>query len=99
MKDILPRAQKPADGLQGEDKRQSALRDTRGGAYGVTPAGGGRERAAEQRTAGEDAQPGADVRPEAVVVEEDDLPEGLRRERKGPLNPSSGRHGSGSTER
>src|SRR5215218_1172722 len=80
MKDILPRDQKPADGLQGEDKREGKLRDTRGGAYGVTPASGRHERAAEQRTAGEDAQPGADLRPNTVVAGEDDLPEGLRRE-------------------
>ena len=97
MKDILPRDQKPADGLQGEDKRQGDLRDTRGGAYGVTPASDRRERTAEQRTAGQDSQPGADLRPSTEVMEEDDLPEGLKRERKGPLNPTTGRRAS--TER
>jgi hypothetical protein len=97
MKDNLPRDRKPAEGLQGEDKRQSALRDTRGGAYDVTPASGRHERVEEQRTAGEDAQPGADVRSAHSTDGADDLPEGLKRARKGPLNPSSGRRSS--TER
>jgi len=94
MKDTRSRDQKPAHGLQGEDKRQGALRDTRGGAYGVTPASGRQGQVEERRTAREDAQSGADARPELVVEQEDDLPEGLKRERQGPLNPSSGRRAS-----
>ena len=94
MNDNLPRDQKPAEGLQGEDRRQGKLRDTRGGPYDVTPRSGQHEQIQERPTPHEKAQWGADVRPEPVVVEEDDLPEGLKRERKGPLNPGSGRRGS-----
>jgi hypothetical protein len=97
MKDNVPRKDKPAEGLQGEDRREGKLRDTRGGTYDVTPETGRHERVEERPTAHEQAQWGADVRPDPVVLEEDDLPEGLKRERKGPLNPSSGRRGS--TER
>jgi len=82
--------EKPADGLRGRDQRQGDLRDVQGGTYGVTPSSGNKRDAAEQLTAHQEAQPGADVRPEAVV-REDDLPAGLKQERKGPLNPSSGR--------
>lgn len=57
----------------------------------TAPASGNRHRLKEKRTAHQDAQPGADVRPETAVVGEDDLPAGLKRERKGPLSPSSGR--------
>jgi len=78
--------EKPADGLRGGDQRQGDLRDVQGGTYGVTPSGGDKRGVAERQ----DAERGADVRPEAVVSE-DDLPAGLRQERKGPLNPSSGR--------
>ena len=51
-----------------------------------------------QQTPHERAQPGADVRGEPVPVgkraaEADSLPEGLKRERKGPLNKSDGRGG------
>jgi len=79
---------KAAGGLRGDDQRQGDLRDTRGGTYGVTPSS--RPRVEEVRTAHQDAQHGADVRPEPVVTGSG-LPEGLARERKGPLNPSSGR--------
>jgi hypothetical protein len=83
---------KTARGLHGEDKRQGDLRDPQGGTYGATPRDGGdRHVVRENRTAGEDAQPGAVVRPEPVILEDEDLPAGLRQERKGPLNPSSGR--------
>lgn len=82
--------EKPADGLRGRDQQQGDLRDVQGGAYGVTPASGNKHRFVERQSAHQDAQPGADVRPEPVVSE-DDLPAGLKQERKGPLNPSSGR--------
>lgn len=94
MPDTGPRDQKPADGLHGEDKRQGDLRDTRGGSYGVTPSSGRHEQVEEHPNPHEAAQRGADVRPEPVVVQQDDLPEGLKRPRKGPLNPSSGRRDS-----
>ena len=76
--------------MGGQDQRQGDLRDTQGGTYGVTPASGNRHRLEEISTAHEDAQSGADVRP-AAVVSEDDLPAGLKRERTGPLSPIRGR--------
>ena len=82
--------EKPADGLRGSDQRQGDLRDVQGGTYGVTPSGGNKRDVAERQDAHQGAQGGADLRPEPVVSE-DDLPAGLRQERKGPLNPSSGR--------
>lgn len=63
-------------------------RDTRGGAYDpVNRAGRPQaDQPAEQRTEHQDRQWGADVRPEPLPPEEGrPLPEGLRRERKGPL--------------
>ena len=47
-------------------------------------------RSVRRRTSRQDAQAGADVRPETVHSAEA-LPEGLARERKDPLNKSSGR--------
>ena len=89
MEDVM--SSKPAGGLHGEDKRQGDLRDTQGGTYGISPASGNRPPVEEKRTAHQDAQPGADVRPEPVGLSEDDLPAGLKQQRKGPLNQSSGR--------
>jgi hypothetical protein len=78
----------PAHGLHGDDKRQSALRDTRGGTYGPPDRGPANE-AKERRSPSQDEQKGADVRPEARP-RRDPLPEGLHH-RTGPLNKSSGR--------
>jgi hypothetical protein len=79
------------DGLRGQDQQQGALRDTQGGTYGVTPSELTKVTVTEHRTEHPGAQPGADVRPKTTVTESD-LPAGLRHERKGPLNPSSGRN-------
>ena len=82
------------DGLRGQDQQQGALRDPRGGTYGVTPSGSTKVTVTERRTEHEDGQQGADVRTQTTVTETD-LPAGLRQERKGPLNPSSGRNPPG----
>ena len=76
------------DGLRGEDQQQGALRDPKGGTYGVTPS---EVTVTEHRTERQDGQRGADVRTKTTVTETD-LPAGLKHERKGPLNPSSGRN-------
>ena len=86
----MPRKQMPADALQDKDKRQSQLRDPRGGSYDATPAMGRHKQVVERRTVHEEIQWGADVRPEPEIVQGSDLPEGLKRERKGPYNPRSG---------
>jgi hypothetical protein len=81
----------PASRLHGDDKRQSALRDTRGGTFDSDPPDQvDSENIRERRTTRQNAQPGADVRGETVSTP-DTLPEGLRRERKGPLDKDSGR--------
>jgi hypothetical protein len=68
-------------------------RDERAGAY--DPAGKwGKpqpDQVREKRTAHQDAQWGADVRPEPLPGNEPVLPEGLRRQRKGPLDKNRGR--------
>jgi hypothetical protein len=83
---------KTARALHGQDMRQGDLRDTQGGAFGDKDARGRAEDPPpqEQRTSRQDAQAGADVRPETAHSAEA-LPEGLARERKDPLNKSSGR--------
>jgi hypothetical protein len=90
---IMPKMKdKTARGLHGQDMRQGDLRDTRGGTFGDKDARGRAEDPPpqEQRTPRRHAQAGADVRSEAVQIAEA-LPEGLVRERKGPLNKRSGR--------
>ena len=75
-------------GLSGSDKRQAALRDEDRGTYSQ-PAKDG---SAGERTAHQDTQPGADVRGSPLMVQPSgDLPEGLLRERKGPLDKNVGR--------
>jgi hypothetical protein len=79
---------------RGPDKRQDDLQDERHGTYDpianvVLPD-------STQQTQHERAQPGADVRGKSVPgeklpMEEYWLPEGLKREPKGPLNKSTGR--------
>jgi hypothetical protein len=88
-------AEKPA-GLRGPDKSQDHLRDARHGAH--DPVGNLNELATNQQTPHERAQPGADVRGAPVpagkaAAKDESLPEGLKRERKGPLNKSDGRGG------
>jgi hypothetical protein len=79
------------DGLRGWDQQQGDLRDTQGGTYGMTPRHvAPTNHVQAHQSAHEGAQPGADVKPDALLVE-DGLPAGLKQERKGPLNPSSGR--------
>jgi hypothetical protein len=79
-------------GLSGDnDHQQDSLRDTRGGARdNVVPAPepGGVEHASEHQKRQRDA----DVRPQTDYVD-DFTPEGLTRERKGPINPHDGRGG------
>ena len=79
------------DGLRGQDQQQGALRDTQGGTYGVKPSGFTKVITVTEDRTEHQAQQGADVRPETTVTETN-LPAGLRQERKGPLNPSSGRN-------
>ena len=70
------------------------LRDPQGGTYGeITRPGTPEELVIEPRTSHQNAQQGADVRSEPLVIS-NELPEGLKRKRKGPLNPSSGRRES-----
>ena len=85
-----------AAGLRGPDKSQDDLRDGRHGAH--DPAGNVNELDTNQQTPHERAQPGADVRGTPIpagktAAREEALPEGLKRERKGPLNKSDGRGG------
>lgn len=70
---------RPQDiGLTGEDRKRSALRDDRSGTYDlVTEAG---------RI---DMPP--DHKREAGEADTASLPEGLKRERKGPVGPKTGR--------
>ena len=84
---------KGGKGLHGPDKQQDALRDVRSGAYDK----GGPSRAPHpsegHRTEHQRAQWGADVRqgvPDADTGHAD-LPEGLSRERMGPLDKNTGR--------
>jgi hypothetical protein len=69
--------------------------DKRGGAYDpVNPAGNPQPQQVKERTANQKEQWGADLRPEPVRVPHQEnypLPEGLRKERKGPLNKVTGR--------
>jgi hypothetical protein len=81
----------PASGLHGDDKRQSALRDTQGGTFDSEPSDQvDSNNIRERRSVRREAQPGADVLGDTVDTP-DMLPAGLRRERKGPLNKDSGR--------
>jgi hypothetical protein len=76
------------DGLRGPDKQQSALRDEEHGTFGPSEGGG-----AGGRTPHRDAQHGAAVRGQPSMVQrESELPEGLRRERKGPYDKNLGRN-------
>jgi hypothetical protein len=77
------------DGLRGPDQQQGDLRDVDCGTYSQ-PAEQG---IAGERTPHQDAQPGAEVRRQPSMVQrEEDLPEGLWRERKGPYDKNVGRN-------
>jgi len=67
--------------------------DIRNGTYdAISPAGKQQpNQVREKRTASEAAQHGADVRSEPLPGIENPIPEGLLRDRKGPLNPRTGR--------
>ena len=83
-------------GLRGPDKTQDDLQDARQGAH--DPVGNVVASDTNQQTSHERAQPGADARGGPVpagkhAAGKDSLPEGLKRERKGPLNKSDGRGG------
>lgn len=77
------------DGLKDDGERHGDLQDRRSGAFDRVT-----EKPAhpmkEHPTPHQDAQWGADVRPETEPSDEG-LPEGLRREQKHPLNPTTGR--------
>lgn len=74
----------------------SDYRDTRRGAYDPVNKNGlpQPEQVREAITPHEKAQPGADVRPEALPGTEPVLPEGLLRRRRDPLNRRTGRRRS-----
>jgi hypothetical protein len=65
------------------------LRDKKGGAFDVDPGARLRQNEA-RRTPHRDAQHGADVR-ETVDYGTQPPPEGMNRERKGPMSPTRGR--------
>ena len=67
--------------------------DVRDGTYDrISPAGDQQpDQVKDATTAQQAAQPGADVRAEPLPGTEAPIPEGLLRERKGPLNPDRGR--------
>ena len=69
------------------------FRDARSGAYDAVNAAGrpAPDQVREATTPHEAAQPGADVRREPIPSEEDVLPDGLRRQPKGPYNRKTGR--------
>jgi hypothetical protein len=75
-------------GLARADKNQDHLRDLRQGAYDSLANSSVPD--TNQQTAHERAQPGADVRGEPIPMEGYGVPEGLKRERKGPLNKNEG---------
>jgi len=73
--------------------RGTDARDVRSGAYdAINPAGRQQpHQVREAITAHQAAQGGADVLPDPLPGSEDPIPEGLMRDRKGPLNPRRGR--------
>jgi hypothetical protein len=77
------------DGLRGSDKQQGELRDQTSKLR--EPRKG--EPAEQQRSPHQDAQHGVDVRGNPPMVQgSDGLPEGLKRERKGPYDKNLGRN-------
>jgi hypothetical protein len=85
----------PGKGLRGPDKQQDEervqrSRDTDGPPAPPAPVGTDSVPGGQHTTARERAQPGADVRG-PTDFDNEDGPEGLRRERTHPLNPHDGR--------
>lgn len=79
------------EGLRGPDKSQGELRDVDATHGPPTESGNAGDRSAHQN-----AQHGADVRGKpSMVQQEEALPEGLKRERKGSYDKSVGRAGEG----
>lgn len=81
-------------GLTGRDGEQDRLEDKRHGAY--DPVSRDNVPDTNQQSSHELSQVGADVRGEPtpagpIPMEDYSLPEGLKRERKGPLDKSKGR--------
>jgi hypothetical protein len=75
-----------ADPKEWADGGTQDLRDPRGGTYGgITTAG-----ASERIIPAQNMQPGSEERIEPLV-NSDELPEGLKHERKGPMNKTTGR--------
>ena len=69
---------------------QDTLRDPKGGTYGTLPGKDDPDQVREHAIPHEEAQSGADLRPDAEPVP-GTLPQGLQHERKGPLSRSRGR--------
>jgi hypothetical protein len=67
--------------------------DVRNGTYdAISPAGKRQpDQVRDKTTPGQAAQSGADLRAEPLPGTQDPIPEGLLRERRGPLNPVRGR--------
>lgn len=67
--------------------------DVRNGTYDSISTAGKRQpdQVKDSTTSRQAAQPGADVRAGPLPGTEDPVPEGLLRERHGPLNPARGR--------
>jgi hypothetical protein len=85
----------PGRGLRGPDKQQDERRVQRGNdSHGdpalPAPVSPDNVPGRQQATPREQAQPGADVRAQ-TDSDDEGMPEGLRRERKHPLNPTTGR--------
>jgi hypothetical protein len=79
--------------LFGRSEQKGKERDTRAGAYDPIDEEGWPQpdQVREKRTAQQDAQWGAEVRSEAQPGKEPVMPEGIRRERKGPIDKNLGR--------
>jgi len=77
-------------GLRGRDKQKGALTDQPARRAPDFPKASHHDR--EDRTARENAQPGAEVKAADQPFPSSDVePAGLRRRRTGPLSPTSGR--------
>jgi hypothetical protein len=75
---------------QPEDKQQDKLRDERHGAHNSAAPPITTQPMQQLSTPHEASQHGADVRAETTPTD-DNVSEGLRRERKGPYSPTRGR--------
>jgi hypothetical protein len=90
---------KSGAGLHGSDKQETRLRDVRDGTYDSAGSSRAQVAGASRRTRHQQVQAGADVR-QGTPGESaprragsPDLPEGLRRQPKGPYDKSTGRAG------